>query len=254
SGGKQRPAPDGRAARARARAPRDRGEAAGRRRAAGRGHEVATGMRAVLLRETGPPERLEPGELPEPVPRDGQRLVRVRAAGVNFLDLLVRQGRYPQAPSLPTIPGIEVSGEADGRRVIALTGGGGYAEAVAVDEASLYPLPAGASFEEGAAFLLAFLSAYLPLTQQARVGPGTTVLVHAAAGGVGSAGVQVARHLGARVVATASSEEKRRFAAELGAEAAYGYDDFAEHVRADVVLDPVDGDVFEASIGVLEPF
>jgi NADPH:quinone reductase len=211
-------------------------------------------MRAVLLRETGGPERLEPAELPEPEPGEGQVLVRVRAAGVNFLDLLVRSGNYPQAPPLPVVPGVEIAGEVDGRRVIALLpASGGYAETAAVDEHRLYPLPDGASFEEGAAFLLTFLTAYIPLTQQVRVGPGTTVLVHAGSGGVGCAAIQVARHLGARVVATASGEEKRRFALEHGAEEAYGYEDFAEHVRPDVVVDPVGGKVLAETLPTLAP-
>jgi NADPH:quinone reductase len=212
-------------------------------------------MKAIVLRETGGPERLEYAEAPDPQPGDGQVVVRVRAAGVNFLDVLVRQGRYPQAPPLPTIPGAEVAGEVDGRRVMALPSqdGGGYAELVAVDEERLVPLPEGASFEEGASFLLTFLTAWIPLTRQARVGPGSTVLVHAAAGGVGSASVQVARHLGARVVGTASSEEKRARVLELGADEVYGYDEFAERVQADVVLDPVGGDVFKASLAVLNP-
>jgi NADPH:quinone reductase len=167
--------------------------------------------------------------------------------------VLVRQGRYPQPPELPTVLGTEVAGEVDGRRVMALPRNGGYAEVVAVDEELLVPLPEAASFEEGAAFLLTFLTAWIPLTRQVRVGPGSVVLVHAAAGGVGSAAVQAAKHLGARVVATASSEEKRSVALELGADEALGYDEFEERVRADVVLDSVGGDVFERSFGVLKP-
>jgi NADPH:quinone reductase len=211
-------------------------------------------MKAVLLRETGEPDRLEYTDVAEPSASDGQALVRVRAAGVNFVDVLVRQGRYPQAPPLPTIPGSEVAGEVDGRRVIGLPGGaGGYAELAAVDEQWLVPLPDDASFEEGASFLLTFLTVWLPLTGRARVERGGTVLVHAAAGGVGSAAVQVARYLGARVIATASTQEKREFARELGAEEAYGYDEFAELVRADVVVDPVGGDVFAQSLKALAP-
>jgi NADPH2:quinone reductase len=210
-------------------------------------------VHAVVLRETGGPEQLEATEVSEPAPGDGQVLLRVRAAGINFADVLVRQGRYPQPPELPTILGTEVAGEVDGRRVMALPRDGGYAEVVAVDEELLVPLPDAASYEEGAAFLLTFLTAWIPLTRQVRVGPGSVALVHAAAGGVGSAAVQVAKHLGARVVATASSEEKRGVALELGADEALGYDEFEEHVRADVVLDSVGGDVFERSFGVLKP-
>jgi NADPH:quinone reductase len=210
-------------------------------------------VKAVLLRETGGPDRLELTEVPEPEAGDGEVVVRVRAAGINFADVLVRQGRYPQPPELPTVPGSEVAGEVDGRRVMALPQGGGYAEALAVDERLVVPLPDGASFEEGAGFLLTFLTAWIPLTRQVRVGSGSVVLVHAGSGGVGSAAIQVAKHLGARVVATASSEEKREVAREQGADEAFGYDDFAEQVRADVVLDPVGGDVFTRSFGVLNP-
>jgi len=209
-------------------------------------------VKAVILSEVGGPEQLELADAPEPE-AEGQQLVRVQAAGINYIDLLLRRGEYPQAPPLPTIPGVEIAGEVDGRRVIALLSGGGYAEQVAVSEDDLYALPEGASFVEGAAFLLTFLTAYIPLTRQVRFEPDATVLVHAAAGGVGTAAIQVARHLGARVVATASSEEKRRFALELGAEEAYGYDDFAEHVRADVVIDPVGGAVCTASLSTLKP-
>jgi NADPH2:quinone reductase len=207
-------------------------------------------VKAVLLRETGGPEQLEYGDVADPEPADGEVVVRVRAAGINFLDVLVRQGRYPQPPPLPAIPGAEIAGEVDGQRVIALPREGGYAEYTAVPEASLVPLPEHASFSEGASFLMVFLTAWLPLRSVER---GQTVLVHAASGGVGSAAVQVARHLGARVVATASSDEKRAVARELGAAEVNGYDDFAESVRADVVFDPVGGDVFAASLKVLEP-
>ena len=212
-------------------------------------------MKAVLLREPGGPERLEYADVPEPEPRDGEVVVRVRAAGINFADVLVRQGRYPQPPELPTVLGSEVAGEVDGRRVMALprAGGGGYAEAVAVDDALVVPLPESATFEEGASFLLTFLTAWIPLTRMARVAEGSTVLVHAGAGGVGSAAIQVGKHLGARVVATASSEEKLEVARGLGADEALLYDGFEEQVRADVVLDSVGGDVFARSFATLNP-
>jgi NADPH2:quinone reductase len=177
--------------------------------------------------------------------------VRVHAAGVNFMDVLIRRGDYPAPPELPAILGGEVAGELDGRRVMALPRTGGYAEQVAADW--VVPLPEQATYAQGAAFLMTFLTAWIPLTRQVRVDPGSTVLVHAAAGGVGSAAVQIARHLGARVLATAGSEEKRAFAVELGAEEAYGYGEFAGAVRADVVLDPVGGDVFAASLKTLTP-
>jgi NADPH:quinone reductase len=209
-------------------------------------------VRAVLLREPGGPEQLELVDVPDPEPGDGEVLLRVRASGINFADVLVRQGRYPQAPPLPTVLGGEVAGEVDGRRVMTASGSTGYSELTTVDERWLVPLPDSASFEEGASFLTTFLTAWIPL-RRSGVGSGSTVLVHAAAGGVGSAGVQLAKHLGARVLATASSEEKRGVALELGADEAYGYDDFVDHVKADVVLDAVGGEVFKRSIGVLNP-
>jgi NADPH2:quinone reductase len=199
-------------------------------------------VRAVVLRETGGPEQLQVEELDEPAPP----AVRVRAAGVNFLDVLVRRGAYPQMPSLPHVLGSEVAGELDGRRVMALPPGGGYAELATVDPDWLFPLPDGASFEEGAAFLMAFLSAWIPLRELA----GGTVLVTAASGGVGGAAVQVAKHLGAHVVAAASTEEKRRFALELGADGAVGYDALPP---CDVAFDPVGGDVFAACLAALRP-
>jgi NADPH2:quinone reductase len=211
-------------------------------------------VKAVVLREPGGPEQLGLEDVPDPEPAEGQVLLRVRAAGVNFADVLVRQGRYPQAPELPTVLGREVAGEVDGRRVMSASGAesGGYAELAAADPEWLVPLPESATFEEGASFLTTFLTAWMPL-QRAGVGPGSTVLVHAAAGGVGSAGVQLAKHLGARVAATASSEEKRQAALELGADEAYGYDDFTDRVQADLVLDAVGGDIFKRSIGALNP-
>jgi NADPH:quinone reductase len=209
-------------------------------------------VKAVVLRETGGPEQLEYTDLPDPELGEREALLRVRAAGINFADVLMRSGRYPQPPELPTVLGTEVAGEVDGRRVMALPRAGGYSELVAVGEELLVPLPAGASFEEGASFLLTFLTAWIPLTRQVRIGPGSVVLVHAGAGGVGSAAIQVAKHLGAEVVATASSEEKRRVALELGADEAHGYGEFSG-VQADVVLDSVGGDVFARSFGVLKP-
>jgi NADPH2:quinone reductase len=209
-------------------------------------------VKAVVLREPGGPEQLELADLPDPEPAEGQVVMRVRASGINFADVLVRQGRYPQAPSLPTVLGHEVAGEVDGLRVMTASGATGYSELTAVDEAWLVPLPDSASFEEGASFLTTFLTAWIPL-RRTQVGPGATVLVHAAAGGVGSAGVQLAKHLGARVVATASSDEKRRVALDLGADEAFGYDEFVDGVKADVVLDAVGGDVFKRSIGALNP-
>src|SRR5262249_29390643 len=152
----------------------------------------AAGVKAVVLRETGGPERLELAEGPDPKAGQGKALMRVRAAGVNFAGVLVRQGRYPHAPELPTVLGSGGAGGRDGERVLGLPRGGGYAEWVAVEPELVMPMPDGASFEEGASFLLTFLTAWIPLTRQVRVEPGAVVLVHAGSGGVGSAAIQVA--------------------------------------------------------------
>lgn len=180
--------------------------------------------------------------------------MRVRAAGINFLDVLIRRGRYPQMPELPAILGAELAGELeDGSRVLGLVPAGAYAELVAVPRANLAPLPAGATFTEGAGFLLTFLTAYVPLTRQVRLREGATVLVHAAAGGVGTATIQVAGALGARVVAAVGSEEKLQACRDLGAEEAYVYAELPDDLRVDVVVDPVGGELFEAALPRLRP-
>ena len=209
-------------------------------------------MKAAVLPAVDAPFELR--EVPDPVPQDGEVLVRVRAAGINFLDVLIRRGRYPQMPELPAVLGYELSGELeDGARVMAMVTTGGYAELAAVPRASLVPLPDGASFAEGAGFVLTFLTAWVPLTRQVRLGEGQTVLVHAAAGGVGTAAIQVARALGARVVAAVGSPEKLELCRELGAEEAYVYDELPDDLRVDVVVDPVGGELFEAAVPRLRP-
>jgi len=209
-------------------------------------------LKAALLREVDGPFEL--ADVPDPE-ADGRVVVRVRAAGINFADVLIRRGRYPQMPQLPVVLGSEVAGELeDGTRVMAITpGAGGYAEKVAVDRAQIVPLPDNASFAEGASFLLTFLTAYIPLTRQVRLRPGSSVLVTAAAGGVGTAAIQVARTLGARVVAAAGSRQKLAVCLELGAAEAYVYDELPEDLRVDAVLDPVAGDLFERGLGALRP-
>jgi NADPH:quinone reductase len=209
-------------------------------------------LRAALLREVDGPFELV--DLDDPA-TDGRVLIRVRAAGVNFADVMVRRGAYPQMPELPTILGSEVAGELeDGTRVMAITsGGGGYADAVAVDHAQIVPLPDHASFAEGASFLLTFLTAYIPLTRQVRIGPGSRVLVHAAAGGVGSAAIQIARGFGAHVVAAVGSAAKLDVCRGLGAAEAYVYDELPDDLRVDVVVDPVGGELFSAALSRLKP-
>ncbi|HYA08719.1 MAG TPA: NADPH:quinone oxidoreductase family protein [Gaiellaceae bacterium] len=210
-------------------------------------------MRAAVLSSVGGPFELL--DLPDPAVEGGQVLVRVRAAGVNFADVLIRRGRYPQMPELPVVLGSEIAGELeDGTRVMAFTrGGGGYGELAAVERTHVVPLPDGPSFAEGASFLTTFLTAYIPLTRQVRLHPGAAVLVYAAAGGVGSAAIQVVRSLGARAIAAVGSAEKLELCRELGAEEAYVYDELPEDLRADVVLDPVGGELFAAALARLRP-
>jgi NADPH2:quinone reductase len=209
-------------------------------------------VRAVVLDEE---RRLDVREWPDPVPGEGQTLVEVRAAGVNYADVLIREGRYPQPPPLPFVPGSEIAGEtADGRRVIGFVRaeGGGYAEQAVAEDDWLFDLPDGVGFEEGAAFLLAFLTAWIPLTRQAHIEPGSRVLVTAAAGGVGGAGVQVARALGAEVVGAVGSPEKLDHVRRLGAHAVT-YEEIPDLDPFDVILDQVGGELFAAALRSLTP-
>ena len=209
-------------------------------------------MKAAVLSEVDGPFELR--DVPDPTPGEGEALVRVRAAGINFLDVLIRRGRYPQMPDFPAVLGVEIAGELeDGTRVMAMRAAGGYAELAAVPRDSLVPLPDSATFAEGAAFLLTFLTAWIPLTRQVRFEEERTVLVHAAAGGVGTAAIQCARALGARVVAAVGSAEKLDLCLEVGAAEAYVYDELPDDLRVDVVLDPVGGELFESAVGRLRP-
>jgi NADPH:quinone reductase len=209
-------------------------------------------VRAVVLREVG---RLDVEDVPEPQAGEGQSIVEVRAAGINFADVLIRDGRYPQQPELPFVPGNEIAGDLDGRRVLAFvrTTGGGYAERAAVDDDWVFDLPPNASYAEGASLLTTYLTAWIPLTRQARLHPTSNVLVTAAAGGVGTAAVQVATFAGATVTAAAGSDEKRALARQLGAQRTVTYEEIAELDDIDVAFDNVGGPVFGACLQALRP-
>jgi NADPH:quinone reductase len=211
-------------------------------------------VRAVVLTGTGGPEQLVVQEVPEPDAGDGA-VVDVRACGINFADVLVRLGQYPQMPELPAILGSEIAGELDGNRVMGFVRGqgGGYAERVAVDRRWLLPLPASASFAEGAAFPLAFLTAWIPLTELVRIAFGSRVLVTAAAGAVGTAAVQLVRTLNGVAVAAVGSEEKKELPLSLGAAEAVTYAELGELEPVDVVFDLVGGDVFASSLSLVKP-
>ncbi len=195
-------------------------------------------MRAVVLTGVGGPENLVVEDVPEPTPADRQTVVDVRACGINFADVLIRLGRYPQMPDLPTVLGSEIAGELDGDRVMGFARGdtGGYAERAVVDPRWLLPLPTEATFAEGAAFPMAFITAWIPLTQILRVGFGARVLVTAAAGAVGTAAIQLVRALNGQPVAAVGSEAKFELARSLGAIETVTYERIAELEPVDAVL------------------
>jgi NADPH:quinone reductase len=210
-------------------------------------------MKAAVLRETGQPLSVE--DVPEPEATEGQSIVEVKAAGINFADVLIKNGMYPQPPELPTILGNEVAGDIGGRRVVAFArlSGGGYAERVAVDDEWVFDLPASASYAQGAAFLTTYLTAWIPLMRQARIHRDSNVLVTAAAGGVGTAAVQLATFAGASVTAAAGSAEKLELARELGAQRTVSYEEIGALDDIDVALDPVGGAVFADCLKALRP-
>ena len=226
-------------------------------------------MRAVQIKEFGGPEVLELVELPDPVPGEGEVLVEVARAGINFADTHKRHDQYVQksgADALPLIPGNEISGRApDGRRVAAIlpSGAGGYAERVAVPEQALVPVPDEVSDDQAAAILIQGLTAWGLLRVSGHLQAGETVVVEGAAGGTGTLCVQLAKSMGARVIALASSPEKRELAERLGADAALDSrsERIGEEILAandgrpvDVILQMSGGEAFTEQIKTLAPF
>jgi NADPH2:quinone reductase len=223
-------------------------------------------MRAILMRSFGGPEVLELTDLPCPQPGPDEVLVRVSRAGLNFADTHTRTNSYVRKATLPLVPGGEVAGvrEDTGERVVALTGSGGYAEYAIAPEAHVFPIPEGIDDGAALALVLQGTTAWHLLRTAARLAAGESVVVHSAAGGVGSLATQLARAFGAgRVIATASSEDKRELARELGAEVAIAADPDGLTERlveanagreVDIVLDSSGGAVFDASIKALAPF
>lgn len=223
-------------------------------------------MRAIQMSEYGGPEVLRLVELPVPEPADGEVLVRVSRAGLNFADTHRRTNTYLAKDELPLVPGSEVAGvrEDTGQRVVALCGSGGYAEYAAAPGALTFPIPDGVDDETALALVLQGLTAWHLYRTCARIGGGESVVVHAAAGGVGSLAVQLGKPLGAgRVIATASTQDKRDLALRLGADVAV--DGAAEGLAqrlveanlgapVDVVLEMAGGAVFDASLEALAPF
>jgi NADPH2:quinone reductase len=221
-------------------------------------------LRAIRIDQWGGPEVLRLVEdAPVPVAGDGQTLIRVERAGINYADTHARDNSYLARYELPLIPGGEVAGTTeDGRRVAALVANGGYAEYAVAD--AVIPIPEGVSYGEALALVLQGLTAWHLCRTSARLAEGESVVVHAAAGGVGSLAVQLAKAFGAgRVIATASSESKRELALELGADVALDSTagDLAARLReanggkrVDVVFEMAGGSVFDASLEALAPF
>ena len=218
-------------------------------------------MKAVLCREYGPPASLVLGDVPDPVAGPGQLVIDMRAAGVNFPDLLIIQNKYQHKPPLPFTPGAELAGVVSavgagdmdfrvGDRVVAVSMTGAFAEKALVAAASVAHLPDAVSFDVGAALSLAYGTSFHALKDRAAMRPGETLLVLGAAGGVGLAAVEIGKAMGARVIAAASSPAKLAICRDHGADAVIDY--AAEDLRArlrdltdgrgpDVIYDPVGG-------------
>ncbi|GBD27903.1 Quinone oxidoreductase 1 [bacterium HR30] len=228
-------------------------------------------MYAMVVHQPGESEQLRRIDLPDPEPSPGRVVLEVKAVGCNFSDLLMVQGKYQLKPPLPFSPGSEVAGVVravgddvnhvqPGQRVMAMLDWGGYASMVAAPSEFVVPLPDFMPDEVGAAFGVAYQTAYLALAQRAALQAGEILLVHGAAGGVGLAAVEVGRALGARVLATAGSAEKCDVALRHGAEVCFPVESerWVEQVReatngrgVDVVYDPIGGKIFDQSLRCL---
>jgi synaptic vesicle membrane protein VAT-1 len=229
-------------------------------------------MRQVWITKKGGPEVLQVREAPDPEPKPGEVRIRVAAAGINFADVLARMGLYPDAPRLPAVVGYEVAGTVDrvgagvqgireGDRVGSITRFGGYSDRVCVDAAQAYALPEWLSFEKAAAIPVNYLTAWIMLVWLGCVREGDRVLVHAAAGGVGQAALQICRWKGAEVIGTASASKHTRLR-ELGVAHCIDYrtQDFLDEVKritggkgVDIALDAVGGSSFRKSYRALAP-
>jgi NADPH:quinone reductase len=221
-------------------------------------------VRAAQIATLDGPSAISVVDVPEP-DADGGVLVDVHVAGVTFPEVLLSRGQYQVKPELPFVPGSEVAGTVrsapegsglqPGQRVAAFPGFGGFAEVAAVDPGFVFPLPDGVTFEQGAALPMNYLTMHFALRRRGRLQEGETVLVHGAAGGLGTAGIQLAKAYGARVLAVVSSEAKGETARAAGADEVVLADGFRDRVReltggrgVDLVADPVGGDRFTDSL------
>ena len=221
-------------------------------------------MRAIHLTEFGGPEKLVVSERPDPVAGDGEEVLQVLAAGINYADTHQTEDSYLAKQTLPLIPGSEVVVRgADGNRLLGMVSGGGYAERIAVNPRHLFPIPDVVGDSDALTTLVQGATAWHLLRTSAHLAPGETVVVHAGAGGVGTIAIQLAKKWGAgRIIATASTPEKRALALELGADVAIDsqVDDLTAALReanggrgVDVVLEMTGGPVFDASLRALAP-
>lgn len=230
-------------------------------------------MKAVWISRHGGPEVLEVRESPDPEPGPGQVRVRVRAAGLNFAEVMARKGLYPDAPKPPLVVGYETAGEVDrvgegvtdvspGDRVIAMARFGGHTDTLCVPAEQVFPMPESMSFEHGAALPVAYLTAYHLLFEVARVRPGDRVLVHMAAGGVGTAVLQLGRTVEGLVTFGTASSHKHDYVRQHGCDHPIDYHqvDYAEEVRRitggkglDLVLDPLGGRDWKKGYDLLGP-
>src|SRR3954462_5927332 len=220
-------------------------------------------MRAIQITNlNGPDEALELGDIPEPEPSHPLTpgsgvLVDVQAAGVSFPEVLQTRGEYQFKPELPFVPGSEVGGvrRDTGERVAAFCFLGAFAEVAVAPEYMVFPIPDEWDYAQGAALVLNYHTAYFSLKIRGRLAEGETVLVHGAAGGVGTASIQVAKGLGARVIGVVSNDEKEKMARDAGADEVVRADGFKDAVKelggADLVIDPVGGDRFTDSLRCL---
>ncbi len=224
-------------------------------------------MKAVVCKAWGLPDTLVVEDGPDVVPGPGQVAIDVKAAGVNFPDVLIIQGKYQFKPELPFTPGSELSGvvravgegvttPAVGDKVIAFTSSGAFAQQIVVAAQAVMPMPPGMDFDTGAAVTLTYGTSHHAVVDRAALQPGETMLVLGAAGGVGLAAIEIGKALGARVIAAASSEEKLAVCREHGADATINYatEDLREAIKAatggkgpDVIYDPVGGEYAEAA-------
>lgn len=220
-------------------------------------------MKAIQIDEFGGPEVLDYRDVPDPSPKLAEIVVNVKRSGVNFADTHASRNDYLAEQTLPLIPGAEIAGQTnDGRRVVALLGSGGYAEKVAIPQAQLIELPEGVDYDQAAGGLLQGLTAMALVHRCARIEPGESIVVEAAAGGTGTLAVQLAKRAGAKVIGLASSEEKRELVSGLGADATVdsraadlgaAIREANDGKRVDAVLHMSGGDAFDAEMDVLAP-